>query len=1046
MSLPEFSVKKPIATLMVMLSVLVLGVLAWQRLPLMLFPDLSWPNLSINIPYRSSSPQEVEELITIPVEDAMGTLSHLQSISSTSSSNGAYIRLEFQWGTDMDMASVEVRDRLDRVRSELPSDVERVFIRRFQTTDMPVLQFAIAWTGSKDELYDIVEKTLVPHLQRIDGVANVDVGGMDVKQVLVELDQERLHAHRLDALMVARAIRTNNQNLSAGWVMDGGRKFTLRSIGEFRSLNDLRNLPLVGNQILLKDVADVRYDFPRKERYQRLNRHDAVTITVYKASTANVVDVARRVKAELESIRRSPGMEGLSYQIFRDQSRDILRGIRSLLKAGLYGGLLAAAVLYFFLRKFRSTVIVVSAVPISIVFTSFFMYLIRKPPFNSEITINIVSLSGLMFAVGMLVDPAVVVVENIFRHKQEEGLGPVRAAIVGASEVGTAVWAASLTTVIVFLPLVFLQQTGMGRWMNDFGVAITTATIASMLVALTLVPLLASKLFVGKERPKAKSITLLTNGYVRLVRWTLRNRGVTFGSALLLFAGSVYLFTHIERDYTPNVPERMMRIRVIMPKSYSIDDAKRLFFAIEDTLLGQKEKLEIETLSVSFSDRRGDIAIFFTPPEQAKRSTYALYQLVRSKLPQVPGVEYHIRRMHSATGETGINIDLHGPSLEVLQLLAEEVKARLAGIPDLKDLDTSMERGEPQVQIAVQRDKAQKYGLSTTQIASTIFSALSDRSSSKFKTRDREVDINVHLREEDRVNIQQLKNMPVRKAAREAGVTLGSVAAFRLARGPESIQRDERKNVLSVTANVERRGLSSASQAVMMALSDLRLPPGYDWSFGRRFRMWRREEQSSWFAIGLAVLLVWMVMAALFESFLHPFTILMSVPFAFIGVAFLFWVSHTRLDMMGRLGMMVAAGLVVNNGIILVDHINQLRREKGMNLFDAVVLGSQHRLRPILMTTLTTIIGLTPMIMPKLLPSVFGPPEGRSSYYAAVGLSVVGGLTMSTFLTLIVMPTVYLAVDDFANWARRVLALAGRRADSPEPPVRTGADGGKSNA
>jgi HAE1 family hydrophobic/amphiphilic exporter-1 len=1038
MSLPEFSVRKPIGTLMVFLSLLVLGILSWQRLPLAFFPDISWPNLNIFIPYQSSSPQEVEQLITIPVEEMMGTLSRLQSISSRSGSNGANIRLEFEWGTDMELASVEVRDRLDRVRAELPEDVERIYIRRWQTSDAPIIQFVVGWEGDKTELYDIVQRMLVPYLQRIDGVANVDVGGMDVKQVLVELDQERLQAHGLDPYQVARAIRSNNVNVSAGWVMDGGKKFTLRTVGEFRSVEEIRKLPIRGTSVRLGDVADVRYDFPEKRDYQRLNRADAVRIQIYKESTANVVEVARRVKEELRRLSQQPQLRGFNYQIFRDQSVDITRSLNALGRAGLYGGLLAAGVLFFFLRKFRSTIIVVLAIPISIVFTFLFMYLIRKPPIGSQITINIVSLSGLMFAVGMLVDPAVVVVENIFRHKQEEGLGALEAAVVGAREVGTAVWASGLTTMIVFLPLLFLQKTGMGRWMNDFGVAICTATLASMLVALTLIPLLASRLFTGEERAKAKSIVWLTEEYGRLVRWTLRHRGVSFATALLLFAGSLYLYTHIDRSYIPEVPEREMGVHVVMPKSYSIEDARRLFQAIEDSLLGHKEELEIQNLACYFSERRGDFTVFFTPPEQARKSTYVLYDLVRSRLPKFAGVEYHVRRMRGGGGEGGIEVEIRGPSMEVLKLLAEEVRSRLKSIPELKDVDLDLEAGEEQVEIRVARDKAQKYGLTTNQIAATIFEALSDRSSSKFKTQDREADILVRLREEDRMNVEKLQDLPV-QAASQSRVSLGSVASFDLARGPQEITRQERKSVIVVSANVQGGGLYSVSQKVNQVLAGLELPPGYSWQLGRMFWMMRRDEQSSWFAIGLAVLLVWMTMASLFESLLHPFTILFSVPFAFIGVAFLFWASHTSLDMMGRLGMMVAAGIVVNNGIILVDHINQLRRNRGLPLYEAVVLGCQHRLRPILMTTLTTIIGLAPMVLPKLFPQLFGPVEGRSASYAPVGIAVVGGLTVSTFLTLIVMPTIYIAMEDFSRWLARVVGTATSRQAGPGT-ARTGMD------
>ncbi|MCG8606307.1 efflux RND transporter permease subunit, partial [bacterium] len=513
MNISEFSVKKPITMLMLILSLVVLGALALERLPLTFLPDFSSSTLRISVPYTSSSPEEIERLITRPIEEIMGTVSHLDNINSTSSANESNVRLEFLSGTDMGLASVEVRDRLDRVRAQLPDDVERIRIRRWQTTDLPVVQFSLAWERSTDELYDMVTKIIVPRMQRIDGVANVEISGMDERQVLVELDLERLRAHQIDVFNLSRSLRTNNINTAGGWVIDAGRKYTVRTMGEFQSLEEIAQVPIEGTNLVLGDVAEVRFDYPEKKSFQRLNRRDAVVLRVYKASTANVVEVATAAKKLLQTMRGESQFAGLNMRVVRDQSDDIVDGLRNLAFAGVFGAVLASLMLFFFLRKVRSTVIIALAIPISVITTFLLMYLLRLAPFNSTITINLVSLSGLMFAVGMLVDPAVVVLENIFRHKQEEGLPARKAAIVGAQEVSVAVVSATLTTVIVFVPMIFMSNSGMGRWSKDFGIAIVTATVASLLISLTLIPLASSRFFTGKEKPLSNLLVRMGESY-----------------------------------------------------------------------------------------------------------------------------------------------------------------------------------------------------------------------------------------------------------------------------------------------------------------------------------------------------------------------------------------------------------------------------------------------------------------------------------------------------------------------------------------------------
>jgi HAE1 family hydrophobic/amphiphilic exporter-1 len=1021
MNLSEFAVKRPITTLMVILSVVVLGILSVLRLPLTYYPELSGSFLRIQIPYESSSPDEVQRLIAIPVEDIMGTVSHLESLESTSSANGASVILRFKLGTDMDLAAMEVRDRMDRVWNELPADVDRYFVWRWQTSDRPVFEFSVAWDREKSELAEMLQKVIVPRIQRIDGVANVEVQGVDEKEVVIDLDQSLLQTYRIDVRELAQSLRLNNLNVSGGYIYDGGRKFTVRAVGEFRTVAEIAQVPIRGHNLVLGDVADVKYDYPEKKNIQRLNGHEAISVRVYKASTANVVEVAQKVRRLIESLEKEPQLRGLTSQVFRDQSSEIVKSLSSLAYAGLFGGVLAIITLFIFLREVKSTLIIGLAIPVSIIATFFFMYLIRLKPVNSDITINLVSLTGLMFAVGILVDPAVVALENIFRHRQEEGLGPFEAAIFGAKEIGVAVLTASLTTVIVFVPLVFMSNTGMGRWMKDFGVAITTAIIASLLIALTLIPLVASRIFTGKHQPRVTFMKRLNAIYDYLLRFALRFRWVALVVFVAVLVGGYYLYLHIDRDWIPRTPERRMILDVRMPRTYGLEDAKALFDRVEKELLAKKEELEIRTVSTNIRARRGRLDIFFTDQEKARRPTVELYSLVRKALPQIPGVEFRTGRMHGRGGdEIGITVELQGESVDVLQLYAQEVQEMLRDISGIRDVNVSTEVGDEEVQIVVDRTRAQMYGVSSQQVASTVSSALSSRANSRFKTADREVDIRMQLREEDRVNMEQLKTLRLRNQAGEM-VSLGTVAGFTMKKGPQQIERKSRQPVVSVYGITDRMGMLTASEVVGQLMADVELPPGYSWSLGESWRRWRQSEQESYFAIALAVVLIYIIMAALFESFVHPFTILLSVPFAAIGILFLFWYTDTNLTNVAYLGAVVASGLVVNNGIILIDYINRLRRG-GMSRYEAILKGGHHRLRPILMTTATTIIGLTPLVAPAIFPGFFGPLEGRAAMYAPVGLAVLGGLLTSTPLTLILMPVVYSLLDDLVRWARRVAA------------------------
>ncbi len=1020
MKLSQLAIGRPVTTLMAITCIIALGAVSLTFLPLEFLPEFSSSHVHISIPYASSSPEEVERLITLPVEDVMGTLNHLERISSTSSSSGSNIGVEFERGTNMDLASMEVRDKLDFVRKELPEDVSYIRIRRFQSTDIAFLRLSVSWDGSRDDLYDIVEDVISPRVQRIEGVADVDIWGVERRTLNVEVDQEKLLSHRMSMSALRGEIGANNVDLPGGYVIDGGRKYSVRSLGSFRSVSDIADMPVKDVYLRLKDVAKVTYDYPERTSYSRLNGQDAVRMGVYKSSTANLVEVAREVRKVLDEIEGE--FRGrLNIHVYRDGSEEIIKSLKQLRNAGLIGGGLAIFFLFIFLRKFRSTIIISLAIPISMVATFAAMYLMRELT-SSGITINIVSLMGLMMSVGMLVDNSVVVLESIFRHKQEEGLGPREAAIVGSSEVGTAVFAATLTTICVFLPMIFLTKSREGIWMKEFGLVVCVALICSLAIALTLVPLMASRIFTGKEKEKSKAITKLTDLYTSVIRRTLKHRWITLAAVVGLLWLSMYLFSHIEREFVPPVPGRNFRMDVAMPRGFRLEDAKKIFDDLERNILEKKDDLDVETIATRFGSRWGNIEIFLKSEEEGKLTALEAKDRVEKMLPNIVGVKFTAGRMrHMGGSEMGIDVQLKGPDEDVLAVLAEDFANLIKGMGGLEDVNTSLQSGEEEVKVTVRKERAEEYGLSPRQVATSMSSAIGGRSFSKFKTEDREIDIEVRLEESDELSLERLKNLTI-EGKGGVLVPFSTVADFGFREGPRSIRREDRKTIVTVSANIKGFGIRSIGKRIEERLSGIAMPPGYTWELGESYQEMKESEKSSRFALILAAIMIYIIMASLFESFAHPFAIMFSIPFAFIGVGLCFYLTNTALSTFGYLGVIILCGIVVNNGIVLVDYINHLRRS-GMPRYEAIVKGGRNRLRPILMTALTTIFGLLPMTAPMIFPKIFGPVEGgRSQMWAPVSLAILGGLTTSTFLTLIIMPTIYSLVDDLAAFLKKVIS------------------------
>ncbi len=1031
----RFAVERRVTMGMAVVAVLVLGWISLGRLPLEFLPTISSSNISVRASYPSASPEEVARRIVQPLEDSLGTLNGLDRLSSQAAADSGRIDISFVDGTDMDMAAVEVRDRVDRIRHLLPEDLRRINIRRFQTSDIPVLRLHASASWERDRLYLFVEQVVQKRLERLPGVAQVEVRGLRTRELQVRLDPDSLASHGLEARQVGALLRDNHLNVSAGHFDESGRRIQIRVLGELNGLDEIRRLPLGVAGLRLADVAEIAYTYPEQEEFNFLNGQESLSLRIYKASNANLLEVVDAAKAELSALLAEPESAGFQSRIYSDASSDVRKGLSQLREAGFLGGGLAVLAVFLFLRRFRTTLLVAIAIPVSVVFTFVLIYLLRQAGW-SQITINVVSLMGLVLALGMLADNSIVVIEAIYRRLQILKEDARTAALRGASEVALPIVASTATTLCVFIPVIFLGSGGgfFSRFIVEIGTSVCIVMVASLVVALTVVPM-AAALLLEREQPRESPwIDALGRGYQTFLRFSLKAWPAVLLVAGGLLYGSWHLFGTIQRTFASRAVERQVTINVDTPRNYSLEQTASLFDELIAMLDAKKEALDIADLSYEyragggrsrggFGGGRRRIEIYLLDEEESRLSTVEVRDQIREMLPVRAGVELRIDQARGRHGSiSGVEVELSGDDLSVLELLGREVAARMSQVPGVQDVDTSLESGDDEVRILVDRERVALAGLSSQEVALAVSSSLSSRALSTIKTPDREVDMVMQYPEEERETLGQLRNLAVGAGA--SARPLDILADFEVTPGPRSISRENRRSKLTLTANSpDPMSAGMAMGGVRRVLASMAMPPGYSWSFGRWTRNSQREEEGANFALLFAFLLVYMLMAALFESFSQPFSIMFAVPFAFIGVGLVMKLAGQPRDNFTELGFIILIGVVVNNAIVLVDHINRLRAE-GLGKVDAILQGGKDRLRAILMTAVTTILGLMPMVGPFFWPEVFGTLEGRAATWAPLGLVILGGLTTSTFLTLVILPTLYSLIDDIAGFLRRVARAA----------------------
>ncbi len=1004
MSLPELSIKRPVTTLMILASVMVVGGIAMARLPLAYLPNVDIPFIGITIPYPNSNPTQIEKQITKPVEEVLATIPGVKRLGSTSTADSAEFQLQFKWGQNLDIVRMQVSEKMDQVKGSLPEGIGEVFIFSFNTSDIPVVQSRISAEGvDLSKNYDLLETRVVNRIRRIPGVARVSLDGVAPREIFIDLVLDRVKEHAVDIGTVLQRLQGATSNLVLGQVSHDGLRYTARALGAFDSLDSIENLTVNDYGLKVKDIAEIRYEEPPIAHGRHLDGTQAVALDVFKESTANTVDVATAVMNVItKEIDKDPLLQGIKVFTFDDQAKQITSGIDGLKNAGLLGALLAVAVLYYFLRRFDSTLIVSLSIPFSIVAACGLMYFMGK-------TLNVLSMCGLMLGIGMLVDDAIVVLESIDR-KRRTVVDANRAALVGAHEVSMAVTCSTLTTIIVFLPLVVGAGTELTTWLKEVGVAISISLACSLFSSLTLIPLMSAWWLRRRPAAQPQSLAWLEERYVRMLGWTLRHKAWTL---LIVILG---LLVGLIPPITGMLPAALFaggqNKRLFLQYEFSEfaykSDAEKAVNVVESYLDANRDRFLIKSVYSVFEENEAHSILTLTRENLNDDEVKDLRKEIRTGLPQVPGARiFFAEEAEEGGNSTYFAVKFFGYDSVILTKLADEASRRLGTVAGVQDINSSFNKGRNEIQVVIDRAKARRAGLTAEDVSQIFQFTLGGMRLQRFNTGDRDVDSWLELRQIDRENLDDLKKIQI--GPPDHPVLLGDIASFQIVRRADQIAREDRKERVAVNATYEGKDWTKTRAEIEGLMNAFDLPPGYTWSWDDRIIQQGEENQQMLINIVLALILVYLAMASLFESIAQPFAILFSIPFALPGAMWLLTATHTPFNIMAWIGLLMLIGIVVKNGIVLLDHMNQLRKA-GLGRDEAIMQAGRDRLRAVLMTALTAIVGLIPLAL------------GRSSvgdaYYYPLARTVIGGLASSTVLTLIVLPYINLGVEAAARWFR----------------------------
>ncbi len=1017
----ELALQRPVTTVVFFVALALVGLIASRLLPLEKFPDIEFPGIFIQIPYDGSTPEEVERLITRPVEESLATLSGVERMQSTSSDSMAQIFLQFGWDQSMGAKGIEARAKVDGIRHQLPADVRRVFIFTGSLSDQPVLQLRISSERDLSDSYELLDRLLKRRIERIEGVSRVELQGVDPREIRILMNADRLAAHGVNIDSVRQLLERSNFAVSAGRITDNGERFSVRPNGDFTSVQQIRDIVINDGNLRLRDVADVELRSPDRDYGRHLDRSYAIGVVVSKSTGANMVEVTDRVMREVAEVAKLPQMQGIQIFDLDNQGDAVKESLADLLNAGLVGALLAIVVLYLFLRQLSTTLIVTAAVPFSLLITLGALYFFG-------LSLNMLTMMGLMLAVGMLVDNAVVVTESVFRHRSMDPEHPFEATYKGVKEVGMAVIAGTATTIIVFLPIMFGTKTDITVFLTHVAVTIIVALLASLLIAQTLVPMLAARITAPPTPKEGALISRLSGRYVRSLKWILVHPWKTFGGILLVCVIGVMplVLQLVKFDAFPQDSGRRLYMPYHIEGQHPLERIESAVNEIEEYLFANQEEFDIRSVYTYFDKESASSTILLTEEDDATLSTSQVIEKIRENMPILaigkPSFEFD-----QQGGGDGFSVQISGDSTSRLNELAEDITRILSGVEGLRDVRTDAETADREVQVSIDRTRAAAVGLTTAAIADAISVAMRGQNLREFRSEQGEVQVRLAFRADDKQTIEQLADLPL-YAVDGQRITLGSIASFAVAQSPDSIRRTDRQTSVILSANlIDDHSLEDIRPTVENLMNEYSLPSGYSWKFGRGFERQDETQQMMAQNILLGVACIFLVMAALFESLLFPFSIILgSIVFSVFGVFLFFAATGTTFSFMASIGIMILIGVVVNNGIVLVDHINNLRQQ-GLPRNEAIVEAGRDRLRPILMTVATTILGLAPLAMGSTQVGGDGPP------YYPMARAIIGGLAFSTVVSLLVVPALYAYFDTLAGWGRKVMRVANRGTAAPGP-------------
>jgi len=1021
MKLPEFSVNKRVTTIMLVMILVVVGLIALSKLGLDFFPDIDFPTVSVITNYKGASSEDIEKTITKPLEQVISSVNRIKKVTSQTSEGTSVITAEFEWGTNLDFAAQDLRDQIGLYRTYLPEEASNPIVVKFNLAQMPVIFWGITAKMPAFELKKLIEDEVAPRLKRIDGVAAAQVFATDTREILVDIDKSALVSRNLSLDRVLLALRMENLNLPAGNLVERHSDYLVRTLGEFKSLDEIRKTVIGASQkgepIYLQDVADVK-DTMKETRYTaRIQRQKGVFLMITKRSGANTAITGEAVKKELARIQKTLPSD-IEFFTAMDQSTMIQRVTKRTVDNAWQGGILAILLIFLFLLNWRPTLIIALSIPLSIITTFIAFYL-------AGYTLNLLTLGGLALGVGMLVDNAIVVIENTFRHI-EEGKERKEAAIVGASEVGMAITASTLTTIVVFLPMVFASGIT-AKLTRGLALAIAFSLISSLFVALTIVPLLSSLLFKSKaenHEPKKKMLwqefTGAKNFYRRWLDKALHYKSLVLGGVIALFILSIAIIPFLGTEFMPSQDRDMIFLKVKMPIGTSVEETDRVVSMVENLMSQEPEVSIISGQAGSQAEENaadmasgmsnsgsheGLLWIGLVHKTERKLSDVQILEKMRQKLPRLENVKFEaldIQATLMSGSQNPVEIKIYGKDLNELRRIADAIVLRIRDVQGLRDLTHTLAKGKPEYQIRVDREKTSRLGLTITQVGNTVQTATLGKVATRYREGSDEIDLRVRFKHEYRDNLDEIRNIPLLTPLNNT-IYLDQIAKIERGEGPIQITRENQVRRVSVTANIAGRDLGSVIRDVKKRLRGMEtgLPAGYFLEYGGAYEQMQDAFKVLAAALVLSVLLIYMVMASQFENFLHPFVIMFTIPLGLIGVVLGLLISGRPVNLPVLIGFILLGGIAVNNGIVMIDYINQLIR-RGIEKKEAILRGATTRVRPVLLTALTTILGMLPMAL--------STSEG-AEMRAPLAITVLGGLTATTFMTLFIIPIIYSFVN-----------------------------------